>query len=180
MHTTNQLLDELSEKHSGATDYRLSKLLNTSTQTVSNWRRGRSSLSVEFAHRIAALLEWEPAYVVACVEWERAARESTDALEQTGEILNTWQKIAEKFRPTLPGILLGAVGLFTATDSHAHSLTYHASADFCNVAVLYIMRTSSRRRRRFRHRFRVSIQPNWSAFGSCLFRCLIRFPLRRR
>lgn len=118
MHTTNQLLDEIARKHGSATDYRLAKLMNTAQQTVSNWRHGRRVMSPEFAPRVAALLEWDAAYVMACVEHERAVKESAiDPLEQTGEILATWERIADKFRPTLPAILaalaFGVVGLFS-------------------------------------------------------------------
>jgi hypothetical protein len=97
MHTTNQILDAIAEKHGGATDYRLSKLLGTGTSGVSNWRAGRSSMSLDYAIRAAELLGWEPAYVVACVERERAEKDAR--LEATDEIKATWEKIAQAFKP---------------------------------------------------------------------------------
>ncbi len=40
MHTTNQLLDLIAERHGGCTDYRVSKLLGVTTQAVAKWRHG--------------------------------------------------------------------------------------------------------------------------------------------
>ena len=98
MHTTNQILDAIAEKHGGASDYRLSKLLGASSPSVVvHWRKGRSSLSLDYALKAAALLGWDSAYVVACVEAERAAKDAR--LENTDEIRATWEKIAQRFKP---------------------------------------------------------------------------------
>jgi DNA-binding XRE family transcriptional regulator len=97
MHTTNQILDAISAKHGGVTDYRLAKFFGTSPQTVGHWRKGRSALSLDYALKAAELLGWEPAYVVACVERERAEKDAR--LEATDEIKATWEKIADAFKP---------------------------------------------------------------------------------
>lgn len=97
MHTTNEILDQIAIKFDHCTDYRLGKLLNTSSSAITNYRQGKNFLSQTFAIRAAALLEWDPAYVIACVEWERAGRDSR--LEQTDEIRATWEKIAQRFKP---------------------------------------------------------------------------------
>jgi hypothetical protein len=97
MHSTPQLLDAISEKHGGATDYRIAKLLGTSTSAVTSWRKGRAAFSLDYAHKVAELLSWDPAYVVACVEWERAEKDAR--LERTDEIKATWEKIAQRFKP---------------------------------------------------------------------------------
>jgi len=116
MHTTIQLLDALSKKFEGASDYRIGKMLNVSSSAVvSNWRNGRSFLSQDYALKVAELLGWEPAYVIACVERERAEKDSR--LEQTDEIKATWEKIADKFRPIAASILLACLGLFTGFHS---------------------------------------------------------------
>lgn len=110
MHTTTDLLDALAEKLGGVSDYRLAKILNTSTSNITAYRKGRSRLSVEFAFRVAQHLDWDAAYVVACVEAERAEQDSR--LEHTQEIVATWARIAAKFRPALPSILLAALAMF--------------------------------------------------------------------
>lgn len=115
MHTTNQLLDEIAKRHRDASDYRIAKLLNTAQQTVSNWRRGKNVMSPDFGTRVAVLLGWDAAYIMASLEHERvekARADGRDPLEQTGEILSTWARIAEKFRPTLPSVLLAMLALF--------------------------------------------------------------------
>jgi hypothetical protein len=110
MHTTNQILDAISAKAGGVTDYRLSKMFGTSTSAVGNWRAGRTALSLDYALKAAALLEWEAAYVVACVERERA--EKDQRLEATDEIKATWEKIAQAFRPA--AAILAVVFLLAA------------------------------------------------------------------
>lgn len=110
MHTTPQILDAIAAKYGNCSDYRISKLLGTSTGSVGNWRVGRSALNPTYAVKAAVLLDWEPAYVLACVEHERAAKD--ERLEQTDEIRATWEKIAERFKPAslaiLAAMLLGA------------------------------------------------------------------------
>ncbi len=106
MHTTNQLLDALSAKYGGVSDYRLAKLLNTSTPaTVNNWRKGRSGISPQYAVKLADLLGWEPAYVLACVERERTEKDSR-ILDDTGELKATWEKIAARFAPGGAAVIL--------------------------------------------------------------------------
>jgi len=92
-HTTNDLLDILAARHGNCSDYRLAQLLGTSPSNVTHWRKRRAAFSSKAAHRIAALLEWDAAYVLACVELERAAR-ARDKL-----LAATWRRIAEQFRP---------------------------------------------------------------------------------
>lgn len=139
MHTTNQILNEISARHGGCTDYRLSKLLGTSPSGVGNWRAGRTALSPEFALRAAALLDWDPAYVVACMEHERAEK-----LEATDEIKATWEKIAERFKPAAAVIL--AAWLWAG--GPAPSDAYAGARAVVSTDDLYIMRSMVRRLRR--------------------------------
>lgn len=136
MHTTTQLLDALAEKHDGATDYRLGKLLNTSSQTVSNWRKGRTALSQDYALRVASLLDWDPAYVLACVERERAEKDAR--LEQTDEIRATWERIAAKFAPRAAGIVLALVAAGSGGFSTRAQAVSSTSAG-ANSPPMYIM-----------------------------------------
>jgi hypothetical protein len=158
MHTTTQILDAIAEKHGGATDYRLSKLFETSTSVVTSWRKGRATLSTAFAHRAAALLEWDPAYVVACMEHERAER-----LESTDEIRATWEKIAQAFKPAA-AVILAALALWA---SPAPSEAYSGSRAPVGMDDLYIMRSGRRSRlarllgllRAFREQVRERFRP---------------------
>lgn len=135
MHTTTQILDAIAEKHGGATDYRLSKLLGTSPSAVNNWRKGRTALSADYALKAAALLDWEPAYVLACMEHERAEK-----LEATDEIKATWEKIAQRFKPMAAAILavILLAGLLPSQEVRAAGVTHVTSAVYtlCAVAAL--------------------------------------------
>lgn len=150
--TTNAMLDSIAKKHGNCTDYRLSKLLRTSVQNVSGWRKG-SVMSPDFAPRVATLLKFDAAYVMACLEHERVGRlkahgTQRDVLEDTGEILSTWARIAEKFRPTLPAILAALLlPLFGAFSEPAQASTVVSASDSSAVG-LYIMRSSRSRRKR--------------------------------
>lgn len=144
MHTTNELLDALAAKHGGASNYRLGKLLNTaSASTVQNWRIGRSSLSLDYAIKVAKLLDWPPEYVIACVEAERAGKD--DRLEQTGEIIATWQRIAERFKPAAMLALCVLAGLTGADISSAAS---PVPSNTCAWHSIHYAQFDGRRRRR--------------------------------
>lgn len=159
MHTTNQLLDALAEKNGGATDYRLSKLLGTSTSAVANWRHGRSSLSQDYALKVAELLGWHPEYVVACVERERAEKDAR--LESTGEILAVWDRIGAKFRPKLAVILIAGLLWLGGTGTPVNAAVLHPPSFTYEADGRYIMRSrgrgirlryrATRRRRERRH-----------------------------
>lgn len=138
MHTTNELLDTLSAKHENASDYRLAKLLATSTSVITRYRKGGSSLSPDFAIRVAQLLEWEPAYVLACVERERAEKDSR--VQDPAALAATWERIAERFRPVVPGILLACLGAFfglNPSSTQARTITTSTPSE---PSAIYIMR----------------------------------------
>lgn len=69
---TKDLLDAIRLRHNLRSDYMVAKLLDVSTQNVSNWRAGRSGMSDDVALRAAALLELDPGYVLVSVAAERA------------------------------------------------------------------------------------------------------------
>jgi len=161
MHTTNDILDAIAAKRGGVTDYRLSKLLETSTQTVNNWRKGRTFMSTEFAHRAAGLLEWDPAYVVACVEHERALRASSeDSTGETGRHLVTWERIAKRFAPKhATGILLAMLALFPASKLLASEANFGEHAAFVNPPIYTLCALRWRRLRRRIGRFIGTVFP---------------------
>jgi hypothetical protein len=159
MHTTNQILDALALKLGGGemvSDYRLSKVLHASgPATVGHWRKGRSSLNPTYAVKVAQLLAWEPAYVIACVEHERAEKDAR--LENTGEVLAVWDRIAQQFKPAAAVVLLA----FLAAGATSKTLagTVDPSTDFGDQSIHY----ANRRRRDGRRRSRLLalIFPAW-------------------
>ncbi len=80
MQTTMDLLDELSAKHGDASDYRLAKILKVTKSAVSRYRGGGAFFSDEIAMRVAADLNLEPGYVLACVHAERAKQPAIKAV----------------------------------------------------------------------------------------------------
>lgn len=153
MHTTNQLLDALAEKVGGlrggrASNYRLAKLLNVSSgATVRSWRRGRTQLSLDYALKVAHLLEWDPAYVIACVEKERAQKDARIA--QGDELSAVWTRIAEKFRPAAASIVL-ALTAGAALISPSRSVAYINSRPSAAPVCVYYDKRRGRRGRRAR------------------------------
>lgn len=147
MHTTIQILDAISAKHGGATDYRVSKLLGTSTGALANWRTGRTTLSHDYALRAAAILDWDPAYVMACMEFERAEKDAR--LEATDEIKATWSKIAERFKPATLAVL--AATLLGAHAAPSRACEIARAED--HAGNLYIMRSRRRLSRWLARRF---------------------------
>lgn len=89
MHTQRQLL-ELARERQASSFTELAKQLGVSRQALSQFRLGMP-LSSEIALKIADMTGLAPAYVFACVEYQRAQR-----LERT-ETLPIWQEIAEHF-----------------------------------------------------------------------------------
>jgi transcriptional regulator with XRE-family HTH domain len=93
MQTTNEFLDAIKVRHNLPSDYKLGLLLGaSSTSQVSNYRAGRSRMDEQVALKVAELLDVEPAYVVACVNHERAAAKGDD------QMMAVWEILAGKFR----------------------------------------------------------------------------------
>lgn len=162
METTNELLDRLSAKYGNATDYRLSKLLSTSTPaTVSNWRKGRSTLSHDYAVKVAELLEVHPAYVIACIEHERENKQHPDDETTTSGV---WRSIANAFREKAAGILpplaLACLGAFNGQPVEASSLSPSSAGSSVPPDVYYGKSRKDRRRRKtLRDRLRSLFSP---------------------
>jgi hypothetical protein len=144
MHTTTQILDEIGRRAGNSTTYHLAKLFKTTDQTVGHWRKGRSIMGPKFAVKAAELLDWEPAYVLACIEHERATREKS--LEETGEVLATWERIADRFRPAVPGIVLACLGAFSAL--HSPEVSARSAGDLDALDLTNNIHYANQRRRR--------------------------------
>lgn len=69
--TTMELIERLKAAHGGASDYRIAQILAVKPQTVSNWKKGRSTMGDEVGMRAAELLELDPVKVVVDLHIER-------------------------------------------------------------------------------------------------------------
>ena len=95
MQSTIEFLDAISTKHGGASDYRLAKLLGVTRGAVSAYRCKRIGLSDELALKVAAELNLDPVFVLACAHAERAKQP---------EIRAIWERVAVR---VAAGVVLG-------------------------------------------------------------------------
>ncbi len=102
MHTTIELLDLLKTRYGWDSDYRVAKELGIPKQTVSNWRTKVASFGNPEAIRIAKLLNFDPAYVMACANHDRA---------KSDDERQVWERIARAVAAGLSAIALIGGGL---------------------------------------------------------------------
>ena len=114
MHTTHQLIDLAKQRLALAhnlpmpiTDYRLAKLLDIRTATVSAWRTGIRGIGVEFAQKFAQACELPEAYVFACIEHERT---------KDAGVRHILETIAEAFQGKAAAVIMSAL-LLTGVSS---------------------------------------------------------------
>lgn len=126
---TNYYLDLLSERHDNATDYRLSKLLGTTTQNISHYRHGRRQLGDTIARRIAELLNLHPLTVISAINAERA----TDS--ETASMWRDFAKLARHSATVGCAIFVLLIGL----PSPAEASPLQGFANQGNSTAMYIM-----------------------------------------
>ena len=108
MQTTQEFLDAIAAKHGGASDYRLAKLLGVGSSAISAYRCRGVTFSEKQALKVAAELNIDVAYVLACAHAERAKRP---------EIRAAWERVAVRVAAAvvlgigIGGILAGAPDL---------------------------------------------------------------------
>jgi hypothetical protein len=170
--TTLELLERVRTKHAGASDYRLSKVLNKTLQTVRRWSRGAGSFGRAECAAIASELGYPVEYVIACVE---AERERVPALAQVWLRLGKWsvanasEKELQALLPKPPAIppkaahakrrlrvvrgaravIVSALVLLGVSSPVNH---LRAEAAPVRTGGLYIMRSVKRGRRRDKNR----------------------------
>jgi transcriptional regulator with XRE-family HTH domain len=110
MQGTRDFLDALARQYGGASDYALAKRLGVSKQSISNYRSGIRYIGDELAIRIAAELELDPAYVLACVNAER---------EREPTVSRVWQELARRLAAVV--LALGAIGAAGDGRSGSHN-----------------------------------------------------------
>jgi hypothetical protein len=85
--TTAELLEAIRAKYSLRSDYALMKFMGVTQGSVIRWKSG-GCFNDEHAVEVARLLELPPAYVLACVNLERA---------KGSRAANVWRQIADTF-----------------------------------------------------------------------------------
>jgi transcriptional regulator with XRE-family HTH domain len=104
------------------TDYRLAKLLELRTQTISQWRAGKTGIGAQFAQKFADACELPTEYVYACIELERAKDPAVGKiLANIAEVFaNKSSKVAAV---TLAVGMLFALPIFTGSNDNASSVS---------------------------------------------------------
>ncbi len=123
MNTVN-FLDALRLKLNASSDYKVHKFAGIPQQTVSQWRNGQV-MSDEYAVKVADLLGMERAYVIACVNAERA--------KEGSETSGVWRQIADAFKSHAAMLAFVATLGFTGLPD-----TSHAAARGSDVPSMYI------------------------------------------
>lgn len=155
--TTIDFLDQLSSMHGGASDYRIAKILGTRQQQVSLWRNG-TTLSDNWAVKVADALELPRPFVLACVHAERAA-----ATGKGGDIYAVWRQIADAFRDKVAVIAL--VSMLVSAGLASETARAEEPGPASDQCILSKIRTRGRERRRLGHRTPLGIVPNHTSIG---------------
>ncbi|MFC3151779.1 hypothetical protein ACFOEK_12135 [Litoribrevibacter euphylliae] len=89
MKTTQEFFQEICETYELTSAYSVAKILDVTSPTAQRWRNGNHSFDDESAVKVAAILGYEPAYILACMAAERASKkeDSTSA--------SHWIKLAD-------------------------------------------------------------------------------------
>ena len=127
--TTVEFLDALRARLDIKSDYALRLSLDVTKAAVSDYRTGKSHFSDEVALRVAALLDLDPGYVLACIHAERTKRPL---------VRDAWEKVARGLAASLAAVF---VGVSSPSPSQAAPLPSSAAEN----STVYIM---SKRRRR--------------------------------
>jgi transcriptional regulator with XRE-family HTH domain len=107
MLTIDQLLDRAKKAQGIESDYRLAQLLEVSKNAITNYRHGKSRPDDEVAMRLAALINRDPASVIAELHAERA---------KSPEVRALWLRMANQLRHAVAAVMLtmGAAMLLLA------------------------------------------------------------------
>ena len=117
MKTTNDFLDDVKAARGLTSDYQLSKLLECTHSSISNYRMGKNFLSEEMACKIASILGLESGFVLACVAAERS---------KLPEVKKAWQHLADMLTSKHGASIAAALALFlilptVAMDNHENA-----------------------------------------------------------
>lgn len=141
MKTATYFLDAVKTKHGLTSDYQLAKFLGWSQQRITKYRTGKSpTFDDEAAAQVAAALDLDAAYVMACMAAQRA---KTDASRKT------WEKAARLLGGTTAAALIFACALTLAPDAIApdaaaatpsvYYVKFYLSALFALIVTAYLL-----------------------------------------
>ena len=80
MNKTIYYLDRLQAAYDGASGYRMAKLLNISETAIYKYRKQQSFMDVNIAYRLAALIDEDPAKVIAETQLDHPQKPETEQL----------------------------------------------------------------------------------------------------
>jgi len=140
--TTAQLLEAIRAKFSIRSDYALMKFMGVTQGSVIRWKSG-GCFNDEHAVEVARLLELPPAYVLACVNLERA---------KGSRAAGVWRQIADAFAAPVMLWLIALSLSFSLFLSHP----VYAGTAVSAVNNIHYAKFKTRRRsqKRQMHRFR--------------------------
>lgn len=104
MKTATYFLDAVKAKHGLTSDYQLSKYFGWNQQRISKIRSG-ATFDDEAAAQVAAALDLEAGYVMACMAAQRA---------KTDQVRKTWEKAARVLGGTAAAVLVFSCALALA------------------------------------------------------------------
>lgn len=111
MKTTNDYLDELTEKKKLKNDAALAKFLNIAPGQISNYRSKKRVMDDTMCANIADALEIEPWGIITAANRERATSESAK---------KRWEKIQLRFQQTATlGLLMFVTSIVTPSPAEA-------------------------------------------------------------
>lgn len=133
-HTRNYL-DQVKKALNIESDYALAKHLRVSKSTVSNYQKGITAFSDTVCHRVAEILQIEPAMVLALIELDRHAGASEKELATRTWIAKVvMQATASRGVGVTLAALLVALGFITTPPNAEAAVT-----DAQKSGSLYIM-----------------------------------------
>ena len=120
--------DQIMRRYDLGTDYQLAKFMEMSMQTPRNWRRKGTTADDQTAIKMAALLEIDPAKVLADIHAERS---------KTPEEKSVWERIAKQFGQAAALALIVNLSLAFPEEAQADQGVTASS----NSSIITIIRT---------------------------------------
>ena len=129
----SQVLDRIRSRHNLKSDYAVSKLLDSSTQLIANWRHGRALPDERRCQKLAELAGLDADVLIAQMNAQRAKDDDSRAI---------WQRIAERLQMVPQALAAAAFAVlfatsFVATDAHAQGAQQTAAAFSANDSSIH-------------------------------------------
>lgn len=136
--TTADFLNDLKSKYGLKSNYAVAKFLDQTDTAIARWAHGKGTFSDETAMKIAELLEYDPAYVMACM----AAERSKDA-----KVKKTWEWTANHLGGLAAALAVLAIipfapDIMSSLPFGSEGAPVIGFAGFTESAAIYIMRIS--------------------------------------